>query len=98
MLTTIIVSVFASTGFWSVITLLIQKVGGGKNSRDKILMGLASRQIQLDAEVHLARGYITRDDYHIMADLLYEPYKALGGNGGIKKLMDEIDKLPLREV
>ena len=96
-LVTIILSIFASTGFWAFVSTLVQKKDKKRDDRDKILMGLASMQIQLSAEIHFARGYISKGDYHILYDLLYDPYKALGGNGAIEKLMNQVDTLPLKE-
>ena len=43
------------------------------------------------------RGYITRDEYENLYEYLYKPYEKLGGNGSAKRIMAEVDKLPIRK-
>ena len=95
---TIILSIFASSGFWAFVTFALQRKDEKRDSRDKILMGIARRQILLDAEIHFARGYITPDDYNELNDYLYQPYKALGGNGSAERVMSQVKQLPHKEV
>ena len=42
-------------------------------------------------------GYITKDEYENLHDYLDEPYLAEGGNGTAKKVMSEVERLPLHE-
>ena len=46
---------------------------------------------------YIERGWITEDEYDTLKDL-YEPYKKLGGNGSGTKIMEEINKLPIRNA
>ena len=62
---TIIASVFGSTGFWALITTLIQRRDQKENARDKVLLGLAHRQICADGEAYIKQGYITEDEYEL---------------------------------
>ena len=41
-------------------------------------------------------GY-TKDEYENLYEYLYKPYSALGGNGSAKKVMEEVNKLPIHE-
>lgn len=96
MLVEIVLAIFASTGFWAFITTLIQKHDTTKNSREKILLGLAYERICALAKEYIKNGYVTKEDYESLKDYLYVPYKALGGDGTAEKLMNEVEKLPLK--
>ena len=90
---TIIVAIFGSTGYWSWLS-------GRRAKRDgasKLLLGLAYRSIVESSERYIARGYIAVDEYDELNRYLYEPYKAMGGNGTAAKLMEEVKKLPTKK-
>ena len=89
---TIIVAVFASTGFWSWLSNKTQ----GKSARDRLLVGIAHDRIVTLGEMYIQRGWITKDEYETLKEL-YEPYIKLGGNGSGKKIMAEVEKLPIHE-
>lgn len=44
-----------------------------------------------------SRGYITQDEYENLRVYLYEPYAKLGGNGSAKRIMQEVDRLPIHK-
>lgn len=44
---------------------------------------------------YIQRGGITRDEYENLHDYLFEPYKALGGNGTAQKIMNDVENLPI---
>ncbi len=46
---------------------------------------------------YIGRGWITQDEYENFYVYLYKPYEDLGGNGSVKRLMIEVDKLPIRK-
>lgn len=52
--------------------------------------------IREECEEMLSQGEITTDGYADLKKYLYEPYRAMGGNGTCEKLMKEIEKLPIR--
>ena len=60
-----------------------------------MLVGLAHDRIVYIGIQYIERGYITRDEYENLHDYLYVPYSKLGGNGSAKRVMDEVDKLPI---
>ena len=98
LLVTIIVSVFASTGFWTLVNSVYQKKTQSKSAGDKLLLGLAFKAIVEVCQHHIAVGYISADEYKELNKYLYEPYKELDGDGTAAKLMKEVEKLPIKEV
>ena len=97
LVTSIIAAVFASTGFWSFITYLIQRKDKHDSAESQMLKGLGHDRICYLGEVYIKRGYVTPDEYENLNDYLYLPYEKLGGNGTAKKIMDDVRKLPLKE-
>lgn len=91
MIVTIVCSVLASSGFWA----YIQKKNDVKDNKTKLLIGLAHDRIMYLGTTYLERGSITKDEYENLHDYLYEPYQAEGGNGSAKRIMNEVDKLPI---
>lgn len=90
---TIFCSFLASAGFWA----WLQKRSDKKDLQSKMLIGLAHDRIVFLGMSYIERGYITKDEYEDLNDYLYEPYKALGGNGSAKRVMDEVEKLEIRK-
>ena len=90
--TTIISSVLASSGLWAYMTKRADK----KDVRTKMLIGLAHDRIIYLGLQYIERGWITQDEYENLRVYLYEPYEQMGGNGSAKKIMIEVDKLPIR--
>lgn len=88
---TVIASVLASSGFWA----YIQKKNDYKDARSRMLLGLGHSQIMELGMRYIDRGYITQDEYENFHTYLYEPYEEMGGNGSAKKIMQEVNKLPM---
>ena len=88
---TILCSVIASSGFWAI----LQHMGDRNSAEKEMLVGLAHDRIVYIGMQYVERGYITRDEYENLHDYLYVPYAKLGGNGSAKRVMDEVDKLPI---
>ena len=63
----------------------------------KMILGLGHDIIINRGEYYIARGCITKDEYENLNEYLYKPYLEMGGNGTAKKIMDEIEKMPLKE-
>ena len=93
MIVTIVCSVLASSGFWA----YIQKRGDKNDLRTQMLIGLGHDRIIYLGMSYIERGWITQDEYENLYDYLYKPYEQMGGNGSAKKVMDEVDKLPVRK-
>lgn len=92
MIITIVCSVLASSGFWA----YIQKRNDKKDNKTKLLIGLAHDRIMQLGTLYIERGSVTKDEYENLHDYLYVPYEAEGGNGSAKRIMQEVDKLPIR--
>ena len=90
-LVTVLCAVLASSGYWA----LMQKLTDKKDARTQMLVGLAHDRILYLGMSYVQRGYITKDEYENLYDYLYKPYLKMGGNGSAKRVMSEVDKLPL---
>ncbi len=62
-----------------------------------MLIGLAHDRIVYLGMQYIEREWITQDEYENLHDYLYVPYKKMGGNGSAKRIMDEIDRLPIHK-
>lgn len=94
MIVTIIGSVLASSGLWTLISKRMDK----KDDSKKLLVGIAHGRIRFLATSYVNRGWISQDEYEDLYTYLYEPYKKLGGNGSAERIMREVDKLPIRKT
>lgn len=90
---TIIASVLASSGLWTI----VQKRMDKKDARTELLIGIAHDRIVFLGMSYVQRGYITQDEYENLYTYLYEPYLKNGGNGSATRVMKEVDKLPIRK-
>ena len=88
---TIFGSVLASSGLWT----FIQKKAEKKDVKTAMLVGLGHDRIMYLGMKYIERGYITSDEYENLNQYLYEPYVKLGGNGSAKRIMEEVNKLPI---
>lgn len=97
MISTIVIAIFASTGFWAFVTVVYQNKIKKDNAEAQILKGLGHDRICCLGESYIKRGYITKDEYENLHDYLYLPYKKLGGNGAAEKIVKDVSNLPLWE-
>ncbi|MBF1157705.1 MAG: hypothetical protein HXL81_02575 [[Eubacterium] sulci] len=93
----IIIAVFASTGLWSFISMIVQRYMERKSDYAMMMRGLGHDRICYLGEFYIKRGYITRDEYENLVDYLYIPYKGLKGNGTAEKVINEVKQLPLTD-
>lgn len=90
---TIVTSVLASSGLWT----YVMKRAERKDVKTEMLIGLAHDRILYLGMAYIERGYITQDEYENLHDYLYSPYEKLGGNGSAKRVMEEVNHLPIRK-
>ena len=90
---TIFCSVLASSGFWA----YMMKRSENRDIKTEMLIGLGHDRIMFLGMTYIDRGYITKDEYENLYEYLYKPYEKLGGNGSAKRIMAEVDKLPIRK-
>lgn len=93
MVVTIVCAVIASSGFWA----FIQKKNDNKDVKSQMLIGLAHDRIIFLGMHYIERGWITQDECENLYEYLYKPYEKLGGNGSAKRIMTEVNKLPIRK-
>ena len=94
LIVTIVGSVMASSGFWT----FIQRRHEKKDLKTQMLIGLGHDRIIYLGLCYIERGWITQDEYENLHDYLYVPYQQMGGNGSVKKIIEEVNKLPIRKV
>ena len=87
----ILSTLLASSGFWALVIKLIDK----KSAKTKMILGLGHDRIIFLATKYIEKGSITQSEYEDLCKYLYEPYKAMGGNGTAERLMREVDKLKI---
>ena len=102
---TIILSIFGaitSSGVCSIVLYKMQRRDAKKDQKEEqlkkigdMLLGLGHDRIVYLGGEYIERGCITQDEYKNLNDYLYQPYKALGGNGTAERTMLEVEKLPL---
>lgn len=92
-LLTIFSSVLASSGLWAYITKRLEK----KDVKAEMLIGLGHDRIMYLGMAYIERGYITSDEYENLYEYLYKPYEKMGGNGSAKRIMNEVNKLPIHK-
>ena len=83
-------SALASSGLWALV--------GRRDAERKMLVGLAHDRIVHLGMAYVERGYITQDEYENLRVYLYEPYEKMGGNGSARRVMLEVDKLPVHKM
>lgn len=93
MFLTILMTTIASSGFWVWLGNRSQK----KSLHTELLIGLAHNELMDKGLQYINRGSITQDEYENLYVYLYKPYENLGGNGSVKRIMAEVDKLPIRK-
>ena len=91
--TTIVLAVLASSGFWAFLQFLLSK----KDLKTQMLMGLGHDRIVYLGLKYIERGYITVDEYENLYEYLYKPYEKMGGNGSAARIMEEVKKLPSKK-
>lgn len=89
---TVISSVLASSGLWA----FLMKRMDQKDTKTDMLVGLGHDRIMFLGMKYIERGWITNDEYENLYTYLYLPYVKLGGNGSAKRVMKEVDNLPIK--
>lgn len=90
LITTIVVSIFASTGFWNFLQYTSQR----RNRAEDMLLGLAHDKIYELCKRYIKRGSISHQGLDNLIHL-YNPYHKLGGNGTCEELMNKVLQLPI---
>lgn len=98
----IILAIIGSSGVASIVVAILNHHWSRKATCDKRIDALvtAQRVLMIDRIRHLGRSYINQDYISIQDKenllAMYAAYKALGGNGHLNTIMDEVNKLDVR--
>ena len=92
----VLVIIFGSGGFSTGLWAYVRSRDTNRKAKDRLMMGLAQAQIIAFGIEYINRGSVTHDEYENLYTYLYEPYKALGGNGSAERIMRNVSNLPLR--
>lgn len=95
---TIILAVFASSGFWLFIQTIYTNRKKKRSAEDRLLMGIGFSKISDLGMRYIERGYVTREEYNDLDKYLYQPYVEMGGNGTAERIMEQVKKLPFKEA
>lgn len=99
--TEVLLAIFVSAGFWTGLWKVIEVIVVHKLTKPKLtpevrlLRGIGQLELVFFGLQFKKRGYLTPDEYHTLKVEVFEPYTELGGNGLAKKMMDEIEELPI---
>lgn len=93
---TIFTSVLASSGLWAFLGSRLDRRLDRHLAEKDLLLGIAHIELVFYGMQYIDRGWISKDEYDTLQEL-YKPYKKLGGNGSGTKIMNEVEKLPLKE-
>ena len=94
MVITVVCAVLGAGGFWS----FLQNKHDKKDAKTKMILGLGHDRLLYLMTKYIERGWVSSDEYEDLIKYLYAPYRELGGNGTIKRLMEEVDKLPIKQM
>ena len=93
MITAIVLAVFASTGFWTLVNNIYTRKADRKSVERKALLGLLHEQLVNKCEYYLNQGWISLQDYEDLRKYIFEPYQGLGGNGTGEALFNKVTNL-----
>lgn len=91
---TIVLAVLGASGFWTLILRLLDN----KTAKTKMILGLGHDRIIWLCQKYIDRGWISSDEHEDLIKYLYTPYVGLKGNGTAKRLIDEVNRLPIKKM
>ena len=84
----------ASSGFWA----WLQSRKDKKDAKTRMLLGLGHDRIIYLCMRYIDRGWISSDEHEDLMKYLYKPYTDMKGNGTAARLIEEVNKLPIRKM
>ena len=85
---TIVVAIFGSTGFWSLLNTYILNKKKAKSDETKLIMGIAYRNIIAQCEKYIKRGYIEPDEFNE----LFEKANTIVSHAGMGTILSALQK------
>ena len=93
----IVVAILGSNALWEFIKWIVERRDSKKQSPERLMLkALGEEKLGKKLRNWLHADVRTADDWRII-EALYTGYKALGGNGEIKKLYEEAKQIPTTE-
>lgn len=94
-LAAIVVSIMASGGLWNYLQFRKKK----HDSKTRIILGLGHDRIIALGMRYIDRGWISKDEYENLVKFIFKPYKKLEpDDGSVSKVMQEVERLPIRRA
>ena len=91
---TVVCAVLASSGFWA----WLQARRDKKDAKTRMILGLGHDRIVNLSMRYIDRGWISQDEYEDLIKYLWNPYSEMGGNGTAKRLIQAVEKLPIKKM
>lgn len=91
---TILITIFASSGFWTLILAIYNNRKKKKSTEAELLLGLAHDRIYELCKEILHTGEMTDQEYDVIRHI-YDPYIKMGGNGTARKLMEQVEDMKI---
>ena len=82
--------IFGSVGFWTFVQHWLDK----RSVSRQAMLGLMYLGVKMSCQKLLYGGWATTEEIEDIEKYMYEPYKALGGNGTAEMLMNKVKALP----
>lgn len=95
----IIVSAVTGSGVTAILLACIQRQWAKQDKQDAIVAALKVLmvdRVRYLGQRYVAEGCISLSDKETIKDM-HSAYKALGGNGHLNTIMEEVEDLPLRK-
>ena len=95
----IVISAVTGSGITAIILALLQRKWARDDKSDAIVEAL--KVLMVDRVRHLGQAYIAAGSVSLSdkeaLEEMHRAYKALGGNGHLNTVMEEVDELPIRK-
>jgi hypothetical protein len=82
--------IFSSIGFWTFVQHQLDK----RSASRQAMLGLMYLGVKMSCSSLLKRGWASTEEIEDIEKYMYEPYKAMGGNGTAEMLMNKVKNLP----
>ena len=82
--------IFGSVGFWTFVQHQLDK----HSSSRAAMLGILYLGVKMSCKTMIAKGWATTEEIEDLEKYMYEPYKAMGGNGTAELLVNKVKALP----
>lgn len=94
-MTTIVLAIFASTGFWTFLQNLIANRKKKKTPQEEMILALGRDRLLHLSKSYMSKGYIPDDEFDTFK-MMGEAYIAMDGNSTTKRKYLEAKELPTK--